>query len=381
MSRGQGRCYRPVVRGKPTSLYWLDYSVRGERHRESSGTTVKKEALDLLRERIGGRKAGTLVGDPDAVTFTQLRELVERQYTLDGNRSLTRVQLALQHVEDFVGATVRALDLTPERLDAYAEHRLAEGAARSTVNQELAAVRRGFRLAVRKRLLATRPEIVLPKCRNVREGFFTEGDFAALLVELPDALRPVIRFARATGWRTRSEILPLTWDAVDWDDQAEEGAPVPVAGPKACIRLKAADTKGGDARVFPFAQAGEVRQLLEERWAARDGVFVFHRHGKRIASFRRAWEGACERAGLVGRLVHDLRRTAARDFRQHGVSEGEIMKLCGWKTRSMFDRYNIIDEADLGRAVERRFAPANGKQAANTEGAAAPAPSLSSSPV
>jgi len=33
------------------------------------------------------------------------------------------------------------------------------------------------------------------------------------------------------------------------------------------------------------------------------------------------------------------------------VSEGEIMRLCGWETRSMFDRYNIIDEADLASAV------------------------------
>src|SRR5438477_2108684 len=128
MSRGQGRCFKPVVRGAPCSVYWLDYSIRGERHRESSHTTSRKEALDLLRERIGGRKAGTLTGQPDRVTFADLRQLVERQYTLDGNRSLARVQLALQHVEDFVGATVRALDLTPELLDRFAEHRLAEGA-------------------------------------------------------------------------------------------------------------------------------------------------------------------------------------------------------------------------------------------------------------
>jgi hypothetical protein len=39
------------------------------------------------------------------------------------------------------------------------------------------------------------------------------------------------------------------------------------------------------------------------------------------------------------------------------VSEGEIMKLCGWPTRSMFDRYNVIDEADLAAAVAKRFAP------------------------
>ena len=117
---------------------------------------------------------------------------------------------------------------------------------------------------------------------------------------------------------------------------------------------------------------------MEERWKVHDGLWVFHRDGTRIASFRHAWDGACKRAGLEGRLVHDLRRTAARDFRRQGVSEGEIMKHCGWKTRSMFDRYNIIDEADLARAVQKRFAP-SGKPSANPEAPTAPPADVSSS--
>jgi hypothetical protein len=52
---------------------------------------------------------------------------------------------------------------------------------------------------------------------------------------------------------------------------------------------------------------------------------------------------------------NDLLRTAACDFRRAGVSAADIVKLCGWTTRDMFDRYNIIDAADLTRAVRRRF--------------------------
>ena len=84
------------------------------------------------------------------------------------------------------------------------------------------------------------------------------------------------------------------------------------------------------------------------------------------------------------RLVHDLRRTAARDFRRRGVSEGEIMKLCGWKTRAMFDRYNIIDEADLAEAVAKWFTDQHrqtkGQTTANTGTPTAPLSPLSSSP-
>jgi integrase len=346
-------------------MWWLDYSVRGARHRESSGTTSKSEAQRLLRRRLAEREAGKLVGRPERVTFRELRQGLERHYARAGNRSLRRARQALDHLERFFGAERRAIEITRPLVNAYIERRLAEGAARSTAIYEVRILGAALSVAVEEGLLAVRPTFRLPVIRNTRTGFFEDGDFAALLVELPAPVRPVVRFLRLTGWR-KSEALGLTWDQVDWEAQV--------------LRLDPAQTKGGDARVFPFGLAPELRQVLEEQWRARNGLFVFHRRGKPIRDFRRAWARACNKAGLAGRLVRDLRRTAARDFRRCGVSEGEIMKLCGWKTRAMFDRYNVIAEQDLAAAVARRFAAANGKHAANNPGVAPePAPLTSSS--
>jgi hypothetical protein len=49
------------------------------------------------------------------------------------------------------------------------------------------------------------------------------------------------------------------------------------------------------------------------------------------------------------------------------------MRLCGWKTRAMFDRYNITDEAGLAAAVAKRFAPANDTEQRQKQPSEAPA--------
>ena len=46
MSRGQGRAYQRHT------VWWIDYSVGGRRHREPTDAATKKDALDVLRARI-----------------------------------------------------------------------------------------------------------------------------------------------------------------------------------------------------------------------------------------------------------------------------------------------------------------------------------------
>jgi integrase len=180
---------------------------------------------------------------------------------------------------------------------------------------------------------------------NTRTGFLEADALAGVMAKLPAAIQPVIRFAAITGWRIASEVLPLEWRRVDF-----------AAGE---ARLDAGTTKSGEGRVFPMTDA--LRALLEAQHAehlrlrgeGRMVPWVFHRDGERIVSFLRAWHTACRAAGCPGRIPHDLRRTAVRNLVRAGISERVAMRMTGHKTRSVFERYNIVSDGDLREAARK----------------------------
>jgi hypothetical protein len=56
-------------------------------------------------------------------------------------------------------------------------------------------------------------------------------------------------------------------------------------------------------------------------------------------------------AGVPGRILHDFRRAAVRNFERAGMPRSVAMKRVGHKTESVYRRYAIVDEAMLRDAA------------------------------
>ena len=126
------------------------------------------------------------------------------------------------------------------------------------------------------------------------------------------------------------------------------------------VRLDPGKTKNGEGRTFPMTR--DLRELLDDQRAITENLQrrrkvvcprVFHRAGQPIKSFRVAFRTACKDAGCPSRVLHDFRRTAVRNLVRAGIPERVAMQMTGHKTRSVFERYNIVSAGDLREAAKR----------------------------
>ena len=345
------------------SIWWLRYKINGKCYEESSGKTDQEKAEKILARREAELGLGHFVApDVKRTTVDDLAQMLRDDYRVNGRRSLRRAETSLAHLLGHFGGA-RAMTVTADRIAAYIRDRQDVGAAPATIRNEMAALKRMFTLGLRAGKVAQRPHIPAIQVSNARTGFFEQADFAAVVAELPAHLQPVVTFAYYTGWRIPSEVLPLTWAQVDF-----------TAG---VVRLDVRSTKNDDGRTFPFDVLPALKALLKaqrdhtgavEKQEDRIVPWVFHHDGHAIRSFRRAWRSACKRAAtvehenglaevvrphLLERIPHDFRRTAVRNLVRAGVPEHTAMKLTGHKTRSVFDRYDIVNEADLRDGVTK----------------------------
>lgn len=352
------------------AVWWIKYYRNGKPYRETSGSERESEARKLLKKRLGEITLGRFIGpDAERVTIRELAQDYLNDYRINGRKSLDKAERMVKRIDDDGKETdselmayfgdCKAHSVGADAVKKYISQRLDAGAANASVNRELAALKRMFNLGIQAEKIHRKPYIPMLKENNVRTGFFEHGEFVAFRGALPDYLQPVATFAYYTGWRKRN-IFNLMWNQIDLNARS--------------VRLNPGTTKNDAGQIVILD--GELLETIQKQWERRKVVtipgqsptllcpFVFHRDGKPIKDPRKAWDKARETTGLTTKILHDFRRTAVRNMVRAGVNERVAMMISGHKTRSVFDRYNIVNEDDLREAARRTWQHAQSQEQA-----------------
>lgn len=290
-------------------FWYISYTnASGQRIRESSGTTVRKEAEELERRRKSEAWAKARLGQEPARTVEEvlLEYLNHLGDTPAGERARHAAKPLYQH---FQGQTT----IAPEQIVAYRRNR---NRAPATIRKELSVLSAAFNYCRRdlgwgiENPLAGR----LGKKPEGRIRWITRAEADALIAaarrsEKAPYLWAFIQLGLFSGMR-KGELLGLEWSRVDMDAEL--------------VYLRPKDQKGKRYDSVPLNRRAieAVRSLQGEhaRW-------VFSAGGQRIQNVRRSFATACKNAGIEDFHIHDMRHTCAAWLVQAGVPLREVAEI------------------------------------------------------
>jgi integrase len=341
-----------LIKIKGCRYWYAQFYKDGRKFRESTRTTVAKEAEAILRQKMGDAERGlTPASALKKIRYGHLRQALLDDYAAQGYKSLQTLAdgsetiWGLKNLDEFfgykppkeLGEPVTAI--TTDAARKFARQRQAEGVGNAFINRSLAKLRRMLNIAYEDGKISAVPKIRMLKEPAARKGFLPRDQFESLLAALPEKLRPLITFLYYCGVRL-GEAQQVDWSQVD----LESGL----------IRLEEEQAKSGEARTVPIPDV--LIEMLKPMELKQGLVFD-------STNLRKSWVTACAAVGLgtldkktwrySGLIVHDLRRSAIKNLMAAGVNEKVAMSISGHKTRSVFDRYHIVDSSDVISAMRR----------------------------
>ncbi len=323
-----------IKRRSGSKFWWGSYTdASGKRVQCSTGTTDKREALNLLNKwktEVWNQQTREI--EPDH-TFEQLVVLY-----LNGTKSTKRsastdvrrfTYLAAYFPEGLLMNHLNAKDVA-----GYVDHRQASGLTNKTINKELSLMSTAIKWS-RKRLGWDLPNPILGRrlAEIHDEARCLSVDELSLLLRAAQVARPhtqnYLPDFCILGFNTMmrsGEILALEWDRVDFKNRV--------------IRLAIEHTKGKTQRIVPlneeaYAALLRLRRLCNDHFG--DTAYVFthtspQRFGQRVKSISKVFASAVKRAGIAHATPHVLRHTAITEgVHAPGANVVDISHIAGHK--------------------------------------------------
>lgn len=331
---------------KDSADWWVSYiDSNGKRVRQATGTTNRKEAQALeAKWKLEAYKQQQWSEQPSH-TFDELL-LGYLKATQAEKRSTERDRRIARWLREYLGD--RDLEsLIANDVRGYIEWRRQSGVTNATINRELALWSSATNYA-RTEWDWDIPNPVMGRRLREPEGcirWIARGEAQALIAvaeKKPKSpyLADFIRLALNTGCRS-GEMLGLEWSRVDLQ--------------RRIFHLEDTHTKTKRRRSVPLNEQARSALLNRARFRAErcpDSPWVFcNPTGQRIASVKRSFTTACNRAGIADFRIHDMRHTCAAWMVQEGVSIYEVKELLGHSTIKMTERYAHLAPENIRDAV------------------------------
>jgi integrase len=331
-----------AIKVESKNWYITYYGRDGQQRRENSGTDNFEKAVALRNRRTVKTEDGeTPAADLKSLRYEDLRAVYLRAKPAQTNNH------HLKPIDDFfAGMKVYDKKQTVAKLRDYVDSRREDETSDPTIRRELVALRAMFNQAVKDNIIGANdvPYFPMPQDSAPAGQYILPKDFAVILSKLPEELGPFFQFMYATGCRLGA-MRKIQWSMVSKDGTQINLSPEIVKTRKALL----------------LVLAGQYLEPIAKMLRARfrdENVPVFNFDENYV---RREWGKAVAAAGLgtwdakartrSGPRIHDCRCSAAINALAAGVDESTVLKLGGWKTRAMLDRYNVQDAGVLKNAM------------------------------
>ena len=345
---------------RPKSPNWIIRgTLRGIRIEESTGVADRRAAeeirakreAEVLTESVYGRRAVTTFGQA-ALSYL---ETGGKRRTGGSKRFLTKVM-------DYFDKTPLA-QIDQDAIDKGAR-KLYPKASPATRNRQFYTPAAAVIWHAARRGWCERPVIGRPEPGPERVRWLTHEEADRLIAACNEHLRPLVIFLLYTGARA-GEALWLDWADLD------------------LLRAHVTfhETKNGRARGVPLHRSVVVAL---SNLSHRDGP-VFRRPdgmpyerpaedddedtsaGTRI---KKAFNGACRRAGITDFHPHDCRHTWASWHYQENRDLTALQALGGWLTPKMVMRYAHANKSEFRAGIDRLPGKTGGNLGAGAPSAA-----------
>jgi integrase len=314
---------------KRGNIWQTNFSIGGQRIRKSTGTGDKQKAkeyeIKLKNDLWQQQKLG--ITKPRKWEEAVIRWAKENPNKRDLKRDLDK----LRWLDQFLRGQYLH-EITRDMVEEIAYTKKNEGVTDSTVNRYVSAIRVILNKACNEwDWIHKAPKLRMRTENPPRVRYLTMDEEKRLLVELPEHLFDMARFALNTGLRA-DNVCQLRWSYVHMDCE------------QPYVTIPAAEMK--NKRTFSGPLNDTAIEIIRNQ-IGKHNVFVFTYKGSPIArQSNHAWYKALKRAGIVDFRWHDFRHTWASRLVLSGVSLYELKQLGGWVSNEV-ERYAHLTTSHL----------------------------------